>query len=173
MPFHHVAIAAKDIVATHEFYCGPMGFRLVKVVAGVSPEGGWAKHLFYDTGGGGLLAFWELHDDKLPADWSPSISVGLGLPSWVNHIAFAAEDVRDLEARKARWLEHGVDLWEIDHGWCRSVYATDPNGILVEFCVTTQEFTQADRDEAQRLLEDPHPQLESAPPAVRHRARRG
>ena len=51
MAFHHLAIATRDLKATHEFYTGPMGFELVKVVAGETPEKGWAKHLFYDTGG--------------------------------------------------------------------------------------------------------------------------
>ena len=43
----------------------------------------------------------------------------------------------------------GVEgLWEIDHGWCRSVYTVDPNGIMVEFCVTTkpEEFRQSEEE---------------------------
>ncbi|MEE3326324.1 MAG: hypothetical protein VX252_03250, partial [Myxococcota bacterium] len=44
----------------------------------------------------------------------------------------------------------------IDHGWCRSVYTVDPNGIMVEFCVTTKpdEFAQTE-EEALRLLRLP------------------
>jgi len=42
---------------------------------------------------------------------------------------------------------------EINHGWCTSIYTLDPNGILVEFCVTTDEaaFRQSE-EEALRLL---------------------
>ena len=40
----------------------------------------------------------------------------------------------------------------IDHGWCTSIYADDPNGITVEFCTSTREFTDDDRAEAARLL---------------------
>jgi class 3 adenylate cyclase len=45
--------------------------------------------------GDGLLAFWDLHDDRY-VDFDPRISEGLGLPTWVNHLAFAATDVADL-----------------------------------------------------------------------------
>jgi catechol 2,3-dioxygenase-like lactoylglutathione lyase family enzyme len=163
MGFHHLAIATRDIAATHIFYTEGMGFRLEKVVAGKTSTGGWAKHLFYDTGGNGLIAFWDLHDGSLPADWSPAIGEGLGLPDWTNHIAFHAETLEEIEANKQRWLAHGHDVAEIDHGWCTSIYTKDPNGILVEWCVTTREFTAADREEALRLLRDPNPVLESSP----------
>jgi catechol 2,3-dioxygenase-like lactoylglutathione lyase family enzyme len=169
MGFHHVAVATRDLAATHGFYSGPMGFTLVKVVAGKT-EAGWSKHLFYDTQGNGLIAFWDLHDAGVPEQFDTAISTGLGLPIWTNHIAFDASDLSDLEARKKRLLDHGVDVMEVDHGWCTSIYARDPNGIMVEFCTTTQAFTAADREEALRLLGNPNPPLESPPRPVLHRA---
>jgi catechol 2,3-dioxygenase-like lactoylglutathione lyase family enzyme len=170
MAFHHVAIATRDIKATHEFYTGPMGFQLVKVVTGATPEKGWAKHLFYETGGGELIAFWDIHDENLPADRGSAISDDLGLPHWANHIAFGAEDLAEIEVHRRRLLQHGVDVVEIDHGWCVSIYANDPNGIMVEFCTTTRAFTDADAEEAQRLLADPEPPLEKTPKIVVYRA---
>jgi hypothetical protein len=35
---------------------------------------------------------------------------------------------------------------EIDHNWCRSIYTRDPSGTVVEDCVTTGQFTQADKE---------------------------
>jgi catechol 2,3-dioxygenase-like lactoylglutathione lyase family enzyme len=170
MAFHHVAIATRDLKSTHEFYTGPMGFQLVKVVTGATPEKGWAKHLFYETGGGELIAFWDIHDENLPPDRGTAISDDLGLPHWANHIAFGAEDLAEIEVHRRRLLQHGVDVVEIDHGWCVSIYANDPNGILVEFCTTTRAFTEADAEEAQRLLADPEPPLETPPKTVVYRA---
>jgi catechol 2,3-dioxygenase-like lactoylglutathione lyase family enzyme len=170
MAFHHVALATRDVKATHAFYTGPMGFELVKVEVGETPAKGWARHLFYDTGNGELIAFWDLHDDSLPPDWSPAISEGMGLPVWVNHVAFGARDEEDLQARCQRWLDHGLDVLEIDHGWCRSIYATDPNGIMVEFCTLTRALTRADREEAEALLTDPAPARKSPPSTRVHRA---
>lgn len=170
MGFHHVAVAVRDVEETHAFYTGPMGFTLAKVVAGKT-EGGWSKHLFYETGGGGMIAFWDLHDPSVADDFDPAIATGLGLPVWSNHIAFAAADLADLETRKQRLLAHGLDVMEVDHGWCSSIYTRDPNGILVEFCTTTAAFTDADRAEAERLLRDPSPPLEPQPRPVLHRAK--
>ena len=172
MGIHHLALATRDAKATHEFYTGPMGFRLVRVEVAKAGERGWAKHLFYDTGGNGMIAFWDLHDADLPDDWSPAIALALGLPQWTNHVAFDARDESDLEARKQRWLEHGVSCWEIDHGWCRSIYVNDPNDIMVEFCVTTRELTSKDAADALALLEQESPELTTAPPVKIHKATR-
>src|SRR3954452_20942812 len=168
--FRHTAFATRDPAATHTFYTEAMGFELVKVEVAPTPKGGWAKHFFYDTGGGELMAFWDLHDDTIPDTWSPAISTGLGLPEWVNHLAFAAADLDDLEARKQRWLTSGHDVAEIDHRWCASVYTVDPNGILVEFCTTTKPFTDDDRRDAVRLFADPEPPVMAPPEAKFHRA---
>ncbi len=172
MGFHHVALATNDIDATHRFYTEAMGFTLVRTVAGRtgSQGGGWAKHLFYDTGGGGMLAVWDLHDDTIPSTFDPAISKGLGLPEWVNHIAFDAADLEDLGRRCRRWQEHGIEVVELDHGWCRSIYATDPNGILVEFCVTTAAFTTDDAIRATQVLAATSPELEDLPDMTFHPA---
>ena len=169
MAFHHLAFATCNLEETHAFYTDVMGFTLAKAVANETPDGGWAKHVFYDTGGGSLIAFWELHDPAIPDTWSPAISTGLGLPAWVNHLAFDAPSLADLDTRKQRWLDTGHDVMEVDHGFCRSVYTTDPNGILVEFCATTDPGF-ADRAEAERLLADPAPPLDPKPPTRIFRA---
>ena len=168
MGFHHTAFATRDLESIHTFYTEAMGFELAKVIAAPSPEGGWAKHVFYETGKDEYIAFWELHDMKVPESWSPAISKGQGLPPWVNHLAFRATDADDLEARKQRWLEHGHSVAEVDHGWCKSIYTEDPNGTLVEFCTTTRALGDADREEALRLLRDPKPPLETPPSAEFH-----
>ncbi len=169
MGFHHVAVATRNVEAAHAFYTGPMGFRLVKVEVAAT-EAGFAKHLFYDTGGSGMFALWDFHDTSLPKEWNPAISSGLGLPVWANHIAFAADGLSDLEARRKRILDHGVDVMEIDHDWCRSIYARDPNGILVEFCTSVRDLTEADAADAERLLRDPKPALHEPKAPVFHRA---
>ncbi len=85
----------------------------------------------------------------------------------MNHIAFHASDLDEIESRKKRWLDHGHDVVEIDHGFCVSIYTLDPSRILVEFCTDTAPYTDADRAHALALLSDDDPALEAAPaPAV-------
>jgi catechol 2,3-dioxygenase-like lactoylglutathione lyase family enzyme len=163
MAFHHLALVTRDARAVHAFYTEAMGFELVRTEVGATPGGGWAKHFFYETGSG-LMAFWELHDESIPESYSPAISTGMGLPEWVNHVAFAAADEADLDRRRGRLVANGYDVLEIDHGWCRSIYTRDPNGTLVEFCVNTREFDADDRREALEALRNPKPALGKPPP---------
>ena len=171
MGFHHVALACRDTQATHRFYTDSMGFELVKTNVGKTPGGGWAKHFFYETGGHGMIAFWEIHGDaEVRADWSRYISRGCGLPPWPNHLAFESETEVEYQASLSRWLDHGHDVVEVDHGFCKSLYTTDPNGITVEWCITTEAFTAADRAHALAVLDDPSPEFEPDPAVRLHRA---
>ena len=162
MAFHHVAITTRDLDATHRFNTEAMGFELVKVEAAPTTESGWARHLFYDTGNGELLAVWDIHDDML-AEYRTEISTGLGLPPWANHIAFDSADVDDLKQRLERWIDFGLECVRIDHGWCTSIYADDPNGITVEFCTSTRELTADDRAAANAMLRATKPSLGTPP----------
>ncbi len=173
MGFHHLAFAARDMAATHRFYADVLGFELVKAVAAPTDRpDGWAKHLFYATGDrpeDGMIAFWELHDERM-TDNDTAISTGLGFEPWVNHLAFSATDLDDIGRRKRQWLDAGIDVMEIDHGFCVSIYSMDPNGILVEFCADTAPYTQADRDAALAVLRDETPELEEPPMPTFHSA---
>jgi catechol 2,3-dioxygenase-like lactoylglutathione lyase family enzyme len=140
MSFNHVALATRDLLATHRFYTDAMGFDLVHVEGGDTEHpGGWFRHAFYDTGDGSLLAFMELHDERC-TDFDPGISSGLGLPVWVNHLAFDAPDLDALAAARDRWLEHGIDVMRMEHTHGVSVYATDPNGTMIEWACCTRPF---------------------------------
>ena len=165
MGFHHVALATPVIEATHRFYTDAMGFDLVKAVLAPTPEGGWAKHVFYDTGGGGMIAFWDLHVDALPPV-DGAMSRGLGLPEWVNHLAFDAPDDATYERALRRWTALGFDVFEIDHEFCRSIYTVDPGGTLVEWCQDLRPFTAAERARAHRVVLEPEPDHFDAEPTV-------
>ncbi|MCA9511725.1 MAG: VOC family protein [Myxococcota bacterium] len=165
MGYHHLALAARDIRAIHAFYEGVMEFELVKVEIGPAPEGGWAKHFFYRMDDDSkLVAFWELHDIPGTEGFETDIAKAAGVPAHINHIAFDVADRADLDRRRKQWLEAGLEVLEIDHDWCHSIYTRDPNGNLVEFCLTTGAFTPADRERALAALASddlPH----SKPPA--------
>ena len=120
---HHIALVCRDPEETHRFYGEHLGFRLVCT---------------------------EVQTGQ-PESFDTAISTGLGLPAWVNHIALR-RSLDELPAIKARLEEHGVaPTMEIDHGWCTSLYYTDPNGNMIEFCADTSGMP-VDEDEARRLL---------------------
>ena len=99
----------------------------------------------------------KLEDVGEDPEYKTEISTGLGLPPWANHVAFRLDTLDELNAMTQRIHSHGVEqVMQIDHGWCRSIYIADPNGITVEFCVTTDEeaFGQTE-EEALRMLRLP------------------
>lgn len=164
MGYHHLALAARDMKAIHDFYEGVMGFELVKVEVGPSPEGGWAKHFFYRMEDDSkFIAFWEMHDIPGTENFETNISKAAGVPDHINHISFDVKDRADLERRRQRWLDAGLDVLEIDHNWCHSVYTKDPNGNFVEFCLTTGSFGAADREEALVALKANKPAFSKPP----------
>ncbi len=166
MGYHHLALAAKDMKAIHAFYEGVMGFRLVKVEVAPAPDGGWARHFFYRMEDDSkFIAFWEIHDmPGVDGSFDTNISKAAGLPDYINHISFDVKDADELQMRKQQWLDGGHNVMEIDHNWCHSIYTKDPNDNLVEFCLTTGEFSEADRKFAMRQLEATEPEF-SKPPA--------
>ena len=153
---HHVAYATRDPEATYEFYSRKLGMRLLRTENHRQGEG-YFRHFFFDMGHGECLAFFSVSDVGEEADYRTPISTGNGLPIWVNHIAFALDTLDELEVMKKQLASRDVEhMHEIDHGWCRSLYTVDPNGIMVEFCVTTDalHFEQTE-EEALRLLRQP------------------
>jgi catechol 2,3-dioxygenase-like lactoylglutathione lyase family enzyme len=173
MGVHHIALATRDLSATHRFYTEVMGFRLVKALCLPWPgseTGGWAKHVFYETTIGsdaGMLAIWEVREPSVEESFRADVSTGLGLPVWVNHLAFEAKTEDELAVHRARWLEHGLIVTEMDHDFCRSIYTIDPNGIMVEVCLTTRAFTADEASHAERLVHDNGPAEFDPPPVMK------
>ena len=150
---HHVAYATRDPEATYAFYTGKLGMPLVHTENHRQGDG-YFRHFFFDMGNGDHLGFFQVEDVGEKEDYETAISLGAGLPIWVNHIAFRLDSEDELRAMVGQLRDRGIDqMQEVDHGWCRSIYLVDPNGIMVEFCVTTdtEAFAQ-DEEEALRLL---------------------
>jgi catechol 2,3-dioxygenase-like lactoylglutathione lyase family enzyme len=153
---HHVAYATRDPEATYAFYSEKLGMPLVHTENHVQGDG-YFRHFFFDLGNGDHLAFFQVENVGEEEDYKTAISAGVGLPIWVNHIAFRLDSEEELKGMVAQLHDRGIDqMQEVDHGWCRSIYLLDPNGIMVEFCVTTdaEAFAQTE-EEALALMRTP------------------
>jgi catechol 2,3-dioxygenase-like lactoylglutathione lyase family enzyme len=152
MGFHHVAYACRDVEATRHFYEDLLGFPLVHTEIDKVKTGRF-RHLFFDLGDGSSIAFFDLEGVGEKPDWRSDISTGNGLPVWVNHVAFDANLERQ-EVVRARMAAAGIEpLMEVDHGWCQSLYYTDPNGIMIELCRDTPGVP-VDPTQARALIAD-------------------
>lgn len=153
---HHVAYTTRDAEATYDFYSNKLGMPLLRTENHLQGDG-FFRHFFFGMGNGEAIAFFEVNNVGEEADYKTDISTSLGLPQWTNHIAFKLNSLEELDAKIAQLHERGLDeMLKMDHGWCTSVYLNDPNGIMVEYCVTTdgEEFLQTE-EEALRLLRLP------------------
>lgn len=159
MGINHVALVARDMAETVKFYTEILEMPLVKTVE--LPTGG--QHFFFDCGGGSAIAFFWWKDappaapgiasvKKFPGDEKTAVGS-------MNHLAFhMAGD--ELEAAIARLQAAGVKVVPIvvnhddseatisqtmhDGVFVRSVYFTDPNGIMMEFAASTRAFGPED-----------------------------
>jgi catechol 2,3-dioxygenase-like lactoylglutathione lyase family enzyme len=164
MSYHHLALAAKDMKAIHAFYEGVMDFELVKVEIAPVMGGGWGKHFFYRMDGDDsrFIAFWELMETPGEAGYRYDLNEAAGTPQGTNHYSFSVESAEQLVAWRKKWNAAGLDVLEIDHNWCHSVYTRDPNGNMIEFCLTTGSFTPEDRTRALAALDET--QMHASPP---------
>lgn len=137
---HHFAWRCRDAEETRHFYEDLLGLKLVHVIkADTVPSTGEHcpyVHIFFQLGDGSFVAFFDLGDGEsaLP---SPNT------PAWVNHLALRVDTVKELEQAKQRLQAAGIEVLGVtDHGFVKSIYFFDPNGIRLELtaaCSTAEE----------------------------------
>ena len=143
---HHSAWVARDLEVTRHFYEDLLGLPLVATWAerddNMRPGMEFA-HAFFGLAEGGAIAFFQFADDADYEQWkAPTIQ-----PNPYVHIALKVDGDAQGKIEKAL-RDEGIDNITIDHGWCQSLYATDPDGMLVELTV---DVSDVERIDAQRL----------------------
>jgi catechol 2,3-dioxygenase-like lactoylglutathione lyase family enzyme len=132
---HHNAFITDDQEATRKFYEDVIGMPLVATWAEKDVLFGAERtycHTFFALADGSALAFFQFAD---PAD--RDLFKTTFEPSPFRHIALAVDHDTQEQIRK-RMAEAGItepDTFVLDHGYCVSLYVTDPNGLLLEFTV--------------------------------------
>ncbi len=144
--FSHVGLSTLDLDKTRDFYENVLGFKPVICDIIKIKEGGRIRHVFFDTGRDQLMAFMEARDvPGVPVEYDAGINRGLGVPGAFYHFAFEAGNETQLEDKRRELAAKGVEVTDIvDHTWAKSIYFKDPNGISLEYCCLTRNFTQDD-----------------------------
>jgi catechol 2,3-dioxygenase-like lactoylglutathione lyase family enzyme len=130
---HHNAYVSKDLEATRKFYEDVIGLPLVATWCESDMLFGAERtycHCFFGLGDGGALAFFQFASPEDQALFGPEMPT-----SPFHHIALNvdAETQKGIEERLKAAGYKEPDSYVLEHGYCRSVYATDPNGMIVEF----------------------------------------
>ena len=150
---HHHAYVSADLEATRAFYEDVVGLPLVATwceAGGDASAGSDYCHAFFELGDGSALAFFQFADADARTAFTPAPS------SPFDHIALAAEPEVQDEIR-TRAEAAGVGHLTIDHGYCTSLYLSDPDGLIVELTVdlpaaVTAEAVAARRRDAHAAL---------------------
>ena len=129
---HHHAFVVRDQEATRQFYETIIGLPLVATWCEQEDFGEGPMsycHTFYELADGGCLAFFEFAD---AADWERYRRPGR--PSPFDHVALMAS-AKTQDAVLARAKAAGIPTRLVDHGYCRSLYLFDPDGLIIELTV--------------------------------------
>lgn len=150
---NHLALVTPDMDATVRFYAGVLGMRVV-----ATTMAGPMRHYFFELSPQNTVAFFEIPEVET-FDKGAGSPPPLPIPIQMDHISFNVPDEAALELLRKRILAAGSEVTEVvDHGFIRSVYFTDPNGIALEasYWVTDGTGRDADPSDAE-LFGDPDP----------------
>ena len=142
---HHTAYVTKDMEATRHFYEDILGLPLMATWCETDFLFGKDRtycHCFFGIGDGGALAFFQFADKEDEKLFVPDMP-----QTPFVHLALKVDDETQAEMER-RIKEHGLDAtYTLEHGYCRSVYVVDPNGMTVEF---TNDDPRAEEGDAER-----------------------
>lgn len=149
---HHHAFRCRSAEETRAFYEGLLGFPLVAAcIEPIDPLTNEPKpymHLYFELADGSALAFFDYPSHFKPEDFPEVDQFG-------HHIAMEVTGGHaTIDAYKDKLTQAGVDVFEIDHGYCRSIYFYDPNGMRVEFATNVPVTERFFADKYQSVDQD-------------------
>jgi len=147
---HHTAYVTKDLEATRRFYEDLVGLPLVATWCESDELFGAVRtycHTFFELADGSALAFFQFEKPEDQKLFGPEMPA-----SPFHHIALNVDEEtqRGIEQRLRAGGYAEPDIYVLEHGYCRSLYATDPNGMIVEFTHDSPKAIQADLVKARR-----------------------
>lgn len=126
----HFAYRCRDAEETRRFYEDILGLPLIHVIrqdrVPSTQEFAPHAHIFFRMTDGSCIAFFDLGDNEAAAP-SPNT------PAWVNHLALRVDSEAALATALEKLRGAGIEvLGPTDHGFIKSIYFFDPNGIRLE-----------------------------------------
>ena len=129
---HHTAYVSRDLEKTRAFYEDIIGLPLEATWCESDELFGEIRtycHCFFGLEDGSALAFFQFASPRDAEQFGPKMP-----DTPFHHIALNV-DAATQEAIQARLAAAGYrepDTFVLEHGYCRSLYAVDPNGMIVE-----------------------------------------
>jgi catechol 2,3-dioxygenase-like lactoylglutathione lyase family enzyme len=161
---HHLALVTPDMDATVRFWHGVIDARLIATIG--TPT---FRHYFFEVGAGNTIAFFEYTGQHLDSYAKPA-GVPYEKAPQFDHLSINLPDEDSLLRLRDRLKSHGCEVTDVvDHGFLRSIYFSDNNGIALEASWWTLDPTGRPVDYGdERLFSDADPV-----PAVRELREQG
>ena len=144
---HHNAFVTEDMESLRKFYEDIIGMPLVATWCEQTMLFGKERvymHCFFELGNGECLAFFQFANEDDQKEFGPELT-----PSPFRHIAMKVDgDTQD--AIHKRLVAAGYEnqgMYLLEHGYCRSLYVTDPSGLLIEFTVDHPDVDKINADQ--------------------------
>jgi catechol 2,3-dioxygenase-like lactoylglutathione lyase family enzyme len=145
---HHTAYVTADMEKTRQFYEDVIGLPLIATWSESDVLFGKLRtycHTFFGLADGGALAFFQFANEEDQKEFGPKMPA-----TPFHHIALKVDrETQDAIARRIG--QAGIReprTYVLEHGYCRSLYVEDPNGMIVEFVV---DHPDAEKISADRL----------------------
>ena len=142
---HHNAYVVKDHEANRHWLEDILGIPLVATWCEKTYRADLGRevefcHTFFALKDGGALAFFQFADEEMY-----ELTQAKGPPKVGSHyhIALKASN-QTYEELKARLNTAGEPFRETDHGYCKSIYTTSPDGMILEFTCDPPDVAEID-----------------------------
>lgn len=137
---NHTAYRCRDAEQTRWFYEEVLGLPLriafsEEQVPGMDEPTPF-MHLFFQLGNGDFIAFFDEPTNATPTHFATA-------HSFDRHIAFEVDSEEQMLAWQQKINDEGVMcLGPVDHGFLKSIYMYDPNGMQVEITTKSPLYAQ-------------------------------
>lgn len=147
---HHTAYVTKDLERTRAFYEDVIGLPLAATWRESDELFGEVRtycHCFFELEDGSALAFFQFVSPRDQAEFGPELPASPFI-----HIALAVDAAT--QAQIAGRIEaagiRAPDTYVLEHGYCRSLYVVDPNGMIVELTCDAPDAVRPEAVAARR-----------------------
>jgi glyoxylase I family protein len=142
---HHHAFVVRDQEANRQFFEDTLGIPLVATWCEVTHHPAFGRpvamcHTFFSMADGGALAFFQFADPEIYKLCVAERPAAIGS---FDHVAFKV-DAGTYDEIVGRLRRAGQTFRETDYGYCKSIYATSPDGLIVEFTVDPPDAARID-----------------------------
>jgi catechol 2,3-dioxygenase-like lactoylglutathione lyase family enzyme len=137
---HHAAYRCRDAEQTRWLYEDVLGMKLAAALdfeqmSGTDIDRQY-MHLFFDIGDGSFIAFFDQPAAAPPEKFEPQDGMD-------KHIAFRIDNEDELEDWKKLIKAANIKcVGPVDHGFAKSLYFYDPNGIQVEIACNSEAYNE-------------------------------